>query len=206
LRWDDRFDPDEDNMEFRLTYAGPLYAWRDDDRGHERNPRHIHDIRRKFHLQLKELWEKQPTLVSQAKNFPDTIETLHGDGFNWRPLVTKLNGLICRLEIVMLRPGHPGGAIGDIDNRLKTIFDALRRADSPTELGLRSQLGQAVPGPGEDPFYVLLQDDKFITHLAVTTDTLLEPVPDSPRENAVRLMINVTVKPYDVHLDNVTFT
>jgi hypothetical protein len=58
------------------------------------------------------------------------------------------------------------------------------------------------PGPDEDPFYVLLEDDKLITHLSVTTDTLLEPVPDTTPGDAVRLTVNVTVRPYQTHLAN----
>jgi hypothetical protein len=76
---------------------------------------------------------------------------------------------------------RPGRLItsGDIDNRLKTLFDSLRI------------LGEVPAGPTEDkkPFYVLLEDDKPITHISVETDTLLERVGTEWDENDVRLGI-----------------
>jgi hypothetical protein len=39
-------------------------------------------------------------------------------------------------------------------------------------------------------------DDKLITQLSVTSDTLLEPVLNTPRDEAVRLILNITVRAY----------
>jgi hypothetical protein len=64
------------------------------------------------------------------------------------------------------------------------------------------------PEADQDPFYVLLENDKLISVVAVETDVLLEPVPDPEnpgkfvaKENAVRLLIAATVRPYRVALD-----
>jgi hypothetical protein len=130
---------------------------------------------------------------------------LKHDGFNWLPLVTSSADLICKLEILMLREGQPGKVLYDIDNRVKTIFDALRKAKNPTELGAASSGGQQTPAEGEDPFYVLLEEDSLITHVAVTSDTLLQPVPNCLPETAVRLVVNVTVQTYKTHIFNVHF-
>lgn len=198
-------------MEFRLTYAGSLLAQRNDKRIAERSL-HIHAIRKVFHRQLKALWEKHPVLSDEAWTKAGVIgssmmmEKFPHDGFLWFPMVTKHNGLICKLQILMLREGQPGKALYDIDNRLKTIFDALRKAASPNELGAGTTRGQQIPDQHETPFYVLLEDDSLITHVAVTTDTLLEPVDGIPAEDAVRLVIDVTVRPYNVHMDNLAFT
>jgi hypothetical protein len=55
------------------------------------------------------------------------------------------------------------------------------------------------------PFCVLVEDDRLITK--VSADMLLEPVPDVEDQNdAVRLVIGVTVRPYHVHLDNLAFS
>ena len=35
----------------------------------------------------------------------------------WKPIVTEDNGLICALDILMLRKGPPGEVRTDIDNR-----------------------------------------------------------------------------------------
>jgi hypothetical protein len=198
-------------MEFRLTYAGSLLAQRNDKRIAERSL-HIHEIRKVFHKQLKALWEKHPVLNDKAWTRAGVIgssmmmEKFPQDGFLWFPMATRRNGLVCKLEILMLREGQPGKALYDIDNRLKTIFDALRKAGSPNELGAGTSRGQQTPDPDENPFYVLLEDDSLITHVAVTTDTLLEPVDGVPADDAVRLVLDVTIRPYNVHMDNLAFT
>lgn len=46
---------------------------------------------------------------------------------NWHPLVTTESGLISEVDILMLRPNDSKSIVqgGDIDGRVKTIFDAL---------------------------------------------------------------------------------
>ncbi len=56
---------------------------------------------------------------------------------------------------------------GDIDARLKTIFDALRL---PKNL---DEAGGVGPQTDENPFFCLLEDDKLISEIKVTTDSLL---------------------------------
>ena len=139
--------PDEPIMEFQLTYDGPLYAaQRDINPGQRDNRRdHKHDIRKVFGRQLNRLWETNSFLKSgrQAGEFRITKsidEDIHPYnredlarqfcqfGFNFVPLVTRELNLICGLEILFLRPSIPGNLIraGDIDNRLKVLFDALK--------------------------------------------------------------------------------
>jgi hypothetical protein len=101
--------------------------------------------------------------------------------------VSQTIHLVCDLEITLLRPEAPGAVItqsGDIDNRLKTLFDSLRM---PKELG-ELHVGDA-PGPDEQPFYCLLEDDNLITKVAVITDRLLQPVA-SPNEVLLVLRVN----------------
>ena len=91
-------------------------------------------------------------------------------------------------------------ASGDIDNRLKTIFDALRMPVSKEELG-----GYETPEADETPFYCLLTDDKLISRVSVETDTLLQPTSPQAGDNDARLIIAVKVKPVDVGWDNISF-
>jgi len=197
-------------MEFRLTYSGPLLGDRTDDRAPKR-ARHKHDIRKHFHRQLKALWGHHPVLIKIRQQAAPSeyqaavIEEFNREGFRWVPLATNRLSLSCRLEVLMLRQGAPGRVTTDIDNRLKTLFDALRIPAGPLELGRDEQGNPRLPDADEDPFYVLLENDDIITHVAVTTDTLLEPVPDVPEDNAVRLVIDVTLRPYDVNMDNLDF-
>lgn len=106
--------------------------------------------------------------------------------------------LIAKLDILMLRPGPPGNAIGDIDNRLKTLSDALKIPDDhPNAVG-----GEA-PQHGEDPFYVLLEDDRSITKVSVETDMLLGQ-PDAD-DNFVRLVLTIKVLPHTSGIGNIDF-
>src|SRR5262249_44789038 len=138
LRWDPYFGLGGNDMEFRLTYAGRLLAHRDDGRLPQRKL-HVHDIRREFHKQLNALWDDHPVLRA-LKNKPcayhkaprpGVMHVFKHAGFNWLPIVTEANGLICKIDILMLRAGEPGKVLWDIDNRIKTVFDALRKAKGP---------------------------------------------------------------------------
>ena len=202
-------------MEFRLTYAGRVHAHRDDKRLEDRSLR-VHEIRREFHKQLRVLWDRHPVMGEVRQHgasvnlyvgggAPPLNTIFRHDGFDWLPIATEANGLVCGLDVLMLRKGPPGRALFDIDNRLKTVFDALRKARSPNELGSGTSSGQVVPGPDETPFYVLLENDHLITRVSVTADDLLESVPDVPDEDAVRLILTVSIRPYQVFIDTIGF-
>src|SRR5262245_49019484 len=111
LRWDSCLEPNQDDMQFRLTYAGQLLAHRDDERLPGRKL-HVHDIRREFHRQLKKLWRDHPVLANRqfAKSpevGPGPIQFFNREGFRFLPIVTSdpVNGLTCALDILMLRGG-----------------------------------------------------------------------------------------------------
>lgn len=217
LKCDPFNDPDASAMEFRLTYEGTLLgASRKDTRA-----RHKHEIRKAFHKQLRRLWEVNPYLrdgqpVTFAHGKNPFSGTAHGTtltewlaprysrcGYRFVPLVREELSLICAIDILFLRPGSPGSVLGiggDIDNRMKTIFDALRLPANTDELG-----GYLTPEDGEDPFFCLLEDDRLITHAAIETDTLLEPVRDASGVNDSRLVIRVRIRPYDFNPSNMSF-
>ena len=155
---------------------------------------HKHAIRRVFHSQIKELWNRHPELKNRR--------SVHGDewvntesaryercGKLFLPFLTEGRGLACALEILFLRRDVPGRVItggGDIDNRLKVLLDALR---VPTDCG---ELPSSwVPTADEQPLYCLLEDDKLVTTMNITTDQLLTPMEDGEAVNDVVLIITV---------------
>ena len=102
------------------------------------------------------------------------------------PLIRDSVGLACSLDIVFMRKGAIGSLVsqdGDLDNRIKTLFDGLRMP-KPNEMKNHH--------PGEEPFYCLLQDDALITGFKVDTDRLLTKPGGNIHE--VRLVIDVSVK------------
>jgi hypothetical protein len=70
-------------------------------------------------------------------------------GFRFVPLVNEHMGHVtCSLDILFLRRDHPGGLVsntGDIDNRIKVLFDALRMP------GDCQEVDGEVPEAGENP-------------------------------------------------------
>lgn len=90
-------------------------------------------------------------------------------------LVSNKIDLQCALDITLLRHQAAGQLIGDggdIDNRLKTLLDALS-VPPPSQSGHELLRGLAIE-PG-DTIHCLLQDDSLVTRLAVETDRLLRP-------------------------------
>lgn len=196
-------------MQLRLTYQGSLLGA---NRTHTR-AEHKHEIRKCFHGQLKRFWELHPVLAklgiqdAQDPNqyyliLPYLSEKFSQYGYKFVPLVSEFFVVSCSISILLLRPDLPGRIIGsgDLDNRLKTVFDALRIPQSRDELG-----GHEVPGEDEIPMYCLLEDDKLITHVSVETDTLLEPVTNASNSNDVRLVIKADIQPYYLTRENSVF-
>jgi hypothetical protein len=143
-------------VRFVLHYRGPLRS--------NGNPAHKHLLRAAFHSQLKRIWAQPP--LSEYTNLLDVPRKRAGDyllprpfgPFVFLPLVTAEMNVVAELSLVLLRPESPGQLItqgGDIDNRLKTLFDALtmpRHANAMPP--------GATPSPDQAPYFCcLLEDD-----------------------------------------------
>lgn len=222
IEWSDPIDcPTRDVMEFHLGYAGNLLKACGGGRGGSR-VWEKHQIRRYLHPQLKKLWETHPLLkfyteaahmdkrgrqiVMESHTWTQTKELAkHFEGYV--PLVIKDFGMVCDLDVLFLRAEPPGNVLqrggkggGDIDNRMKTLFDAL----------CMPERGQARLKDGDDPdpspLYVLLQDDSLITSIKVRADRFLASQDDSdPAEALLVLTANVkvadpTLLPYGINL------
>jgi hypothetical protein len=195
---------------------------------------HKHKIRQHFHGQLRELWATNRFLREHKvygsdygyhiASGPDTFWRPEPSeqvplrdalvksgknsafGFNFLPLVWERFSLLCSLDILFLRRDIPGSAIsaGDIDNRIKTLIDGLRRPRN--EMELMHNGTKIVPEADEDPFFCLLEDDKQVSHISLETDTLLDTdIAPSEDKSVVRLIITVELRPYDVTTFNLNF-
>src|SRR6266404_100795 len=178
-------------MKFRLVYEGPIPPRRRADVAQ------IHNIRMAFHPQIKALWRYPPLsgLTEWLSELPPGIKNV-ADYYIWErvndvlvsPLISKNNHLRCELDITLLRQQPPGqllGEGGDIDNRMKTLFDALR-------IPSKAEAQQAkIPKRADgDPIHCLLQDDNLVTRINVETDRLLRPAND---EYDLVAIIQVTI-------------
>jgi hypothetical protein len=127
-----------------------------------------------------------PSLQEGQTNFCAPI-SVTGIEAAFIPLVRHSLYLACDVDILFLRHDDDIKVIkrgGDLDNRIKTLFDALRM---PSQL---EELGGVVPK--SDPLCVVLEDDALIHSFSVKTGKLLGQSIKS--KHAVRLTIDVTVK------------
>ncbi|MEM9668694.1 MAG: hypothetical protein AAF950_07180 [Pseudomonadota bacterium] len=208
-------------MKFRLTYEGKLLG------ASRNSPRaaHKNDIRLQLHPQLKRLWQANAWLKDLAGlKFPKFAEAVKGQtlrnpghwdncqtysellplhhrhhGQMWSPLIRQEMQLSCAVDILFLREGARGGIlnVGDIDGRLKTLFDALAIPRSPA--------GLPEPRP-KDSIYVLLGDDSLISRVSVETDELLQPTSSNVGQNDSRLVITVNITPMIANYFTLGFT
>jgi hypothetical protein len=171
-------------MNFTLYYRGLLKS--------NRGAKEKQELRRHFHVQLKELWTHLPLSTYRA-NFLDkaqqdqSLNILHAvGGFEFAPLVCGTTSMTADLNITLFRPQAPGelvGEGGDLDNRVKTLLDALKVPEA------NAVPAGDKPNADESPFYCVVEDDKLITGLTVVTERLLEPNLD---RNEVLLLVKVT--------------
>lgn len=165
-------------MRFTLTYDGLLTP--------NGSPKHKMDVRRYFHGQLAELWTHEPlsNLAKAAEPGGDNYETIAGHGFT--AVVHDTYKLRADLDILLLREAAPGSVLSkaDIDNQLKTLFDALTWPQQTQQVP-----SDWAPEESEKPLHCLLQDDRYITRVRLETERWL----GAPAPQHVRLFIRVRV-------------
>jgi hypothetical protein len=184
----------EDAVRFRLLYSGDLKAHNE---LRPKGP-HKHEIRSKLSPQLQRLWETKTGLRRYASIKGAHAKGLRGETYpegslycednrldgiqfladlnkklttRFIPLVVPEFCLRCRIDVLLLRPEDTPQHIlqsGDLDNRVKTLFDALRIP----------QDGQLIDDGGTH--FVLLKDDSLITEVGIVGDNLLM-LPGQPK-------------------------
>lgn len=198
-------------MDFVLRYRGPLRA--------NGTTKDKHHIRKAIHGQLQELCKQQP-LLHQAMGDKLPQGVLKGrevevprpltimyffvplGGFHFVPLIHRPHELACALDVLFLRREKPGAIIrhgGDLDNRLKTLFDALRMPHDVAELA------GVVPSCTDERVYCLLEDDSLITRVSVSTQQLLESVAEGEDVSTVELLMHVAVQSTSPIIANLGF-
>jgi hypothetical protein len=102
------------------------------------------------------------------------------------PLVRGSLNLNCHLDILCLRQEDPGALVlqgGDLDGRMKTLFDALSLPPKNEPPSYESV---------SNPTYCLLESDTLISGFSVRTDRLLRPATTAPNE--VHITIEVILR------------
>ena len=115
----------------------------------------------------------------------DLCQEIERQDVKFMPLVRNSLLLSCGLKITFLRSEPPGRVYqgGDLDNRLKTLFDALSVPNND----------QIVPdSESPNPIYCLLEDDSLITAVDIDTHRLLAP-PNASKHH-VKLIVEVSVR------------
>lgn len=174
---DEGLDMGKPLLEFRLVYQGLLPS--------AGNSSQKQGIRRYLHRQLYNVWRTKHPLKGREKTITVTDQYVRWgiddmanryalNGKRYLPIVSEELALTCELDILMLR--RDLGTVlasGDLDNRIKTLLDALRLPKH----------GENSDGD-EDPLYCLLEDDKLVSQLRVIGDHLFaepEQVIENPK-------------------------
>lgn len=180
-------------MELTLYYRGEL--------GSNKKPKHKQILRRAFHQQLLVLWQQYPWQAERWRwDIENEIYKIQKDsqnlevvdikrsigGFTFVPLINHKIFMVADINIQILRT-EPTGTLnaqsGDLDNRIKTLFDALRMPNKQEDLPKGD-----IPEENETPFFCLLEDDALIHKFSVTTHRWLDETV-SPKE--VVLLISI---------------
>lgn len=131
------------------------------------------------------LEDKRAVRPTDEKQKIDLCASIDVGGRQFFPLVRDSHALVCFLKILFLRKEEPGHIYqgGDIDNRLKTLFDALAVPNADQVIQDKEI---------EDPIHCLLEDDRLITGFTVDTQRLLSK--PGVTEHYVQLVIEVDVR------------
>ena len=169
-------------MRFTLTYQGELPP----NAGSQEKWR----IRRALEPQLRRLWDQPP--VSDLSKYKDPsyhpadcYVGMHKFGFEFIPLITTVLDLRAELDVLLLAANLPGALIrrgGDIDNRLKTLFDALSVPANAQQVPNNPDV------ESDKRIFCLLEDDKLVISVAVSNDRLLS-LPDNSNDVLVVLRV-----------------
>lgn len=188
-------------MKFRLVFYGDLRPKQ------QIGLAEVHGVREQFRPQLDKLWDSKPL---KERGSVRRLKPENGDigifesvsGVLFAPLITDRWDTYAELEVLLVRQNASHSVLhsaGDIDNRLKTLFDALRM---PTASEVQTLLAKSPENfSAENSYNVLLQDDALVTKVSVESDRLLDTSMfagsqphAAPMEKMSLAIITVTIK------------
>lgn len=183
-------------MRFRLTYKGALKSNAD---GATKA-----SIRAIFDQQLRRVWEQEP--LDSFNDFRDAARRTNKQpgeiylgvtkgAVEFMPIVSPDVKLRAEIDVLILGntpPGHIVDAGGALDNRVKTLLDALT---IPSQAAVLDK-------PGEDGrVYCLLSDDKLVSRVAIESDRWLEI---EPRDRDVLVVVSCEIRATSGLLANIS--
>lgn len=175
-------------MKFTLTYRGGLKS-RGDKYERQR-------VRNYLSGQHERLWSHGAFQLGKSELAGPEVRSIHDRQFV--PLVTRESGLRVALDVLLLQQSSgesPLGDHGDIDNRLKTLFDALRVPQHEGEAGRPD--GYDFDGP----VYCLVEDDSLIEKVSLELERWLDPTAGS---RDVLAVVRVTTRVQRVTYGNIS--
>jgi hypothetical protein len=165
---------------FTLFYQGSLKS--------NGRAEHKATIRRHFSTQLETIYKREVLENESVREYVEEKCVREVAGHRYVALANRTFGLFAKIEVTLLSVGNSSifaNAQGDIDNRLKTIFDAL---SIPPE-SQASQIRDALP----DLTICLVDDDVLIRDVRVRSGELLL----SENDKDVLVLIDVTLVRHD---------
>jgi hypothetical protein len=177
-------------FEFSLVYTEVIRS------SNNNSTKRKSDVRRALDKQLRPLWEMQP-----FKNIDNQIDPKFRDKniqsyiprkiglIEYVPLISNANYLFAELEITSLTKAigqpylHPFKN-GDLDNKIKTLTDALRRPQNNDE-------AKHDTAADDDRIFCLLDDDILISKYTVESHPLLHP----DFNELTRILVRVVPQP-----------
>ncbi|MBN2779958.1 MAG: hypothetical protein JXQ74_02710 [Alphaproteobacteria bacterium] len=179
-------------MKFKLIYQGTLKIHP------KKRVQHIHAIRSQLAPQMEKLLSIPP--YSNICDYIDGKNGLkkkdivrHVGGIDFVPVISPSLNLLAELDIQMLHPELIGTPRADIDNRMKTLFDALRRPQNEHEIPENADRGRKM--------HVLLDDDRFVTKMSVNTSHWL----GAKNPDDLLVIITVNIRASRGTMDNLAF-
>jgi len=204
---------EERKVDVAISYRGPLPNARSDGAKRAKT-----QIRTQLHHQLDGLCRNSDLFTTALKDdlFKATIQSgaqrvelppgargtfyfVEFFGTQYVPLLSRHNHRVCELTVQLWRRADPGELLdpgGDIDNRVKTLFDGLRIPHGENEIDPST-------APPSGRCFCLLEDDALITKLTMSTHKMYRPISPGEDTTYAELSLYVTIKATFPSINNI---